>query len=163
MPPETVIRHSPGPRPAPGEPPWRFKILYDGDCPYCMVEMRWLARRNRDDRLAFADITADDFDAAAFGKDHEQLMARIHGAYPDGRVIRGMEVFREAYAAVGKGWLLAPTGWPVLRWVFDGLYVLFAKNRVRLGRLFGRDCEEACELPEGVGQGQARGGGGGGR
>ena len=46
----------------------------------------------------------------------------------------------KAYRAVGLGWLLAPAGWPVLGWFFDGLYAVFARYRVRLRRLFGRSC-----------------------
>jgi len=34
----------------------------------------------------------------------------IHGVFPDGRMVRKVEVFRQAYRAVGLGWLLAPTG-----------------------------------------------------
>ena len=50
----------------------------------------------------------------------------------------GRAVVRQAYRAVGLGWILAPTGWPVLRPVFDWLYLGFARYRVRLGRAFGR-------------------------
>jgi predicted DCC family thiol-disulfide oxidoreductase YuxK len=57
-------------------------------------------------------------------------------------------VFREAYAAVGLGWLVAPTGWPILRPLFDVGYRWFARNRVRLGRIFGRRCEDGrCAIP----------------
>ncbi len=67
-------------------------------------------------------------------------MGIIHGVFPDGRIVRKVEAFRQAYRAVGLGWLLAPTGWPVLRWVFDGLYALFARYRVSVGRIFGGSC-----------------------
>jgi len=42
-----------------------------------------------------------------------------------------MSVFRATYKAVGLGWLLAPTGWPVLKPLFDLIYRLFAKYRCR--------------------------------
>jgi hypothetical protein len=48
-------------------------------------------------------------------------MGVMHGVFPDGRIVRKVEAFRQAYRAVGLGWLLAPTGWPLLRQVFDGL------------------------------------------
>ena len=119
---------------------WRFKMLYDGKCPFCRREVRWLQRVNRRGHLAFEDISAADFDALRYGATREQLMGIVHGVFPDGRIVRKLEVFRQAYRAVGLGWLLAPTGWPMLRWFFDGLYALFARNRVSLGRLFGRSC-----------------------
>ena len=128
---------------------WRFKLLFDGECPFCQREVRWLQRRNRHGRLAFEDITAPDFDPARYGTTREELMGVIHGVFPDGRVVRKLEVFRQAYRAVGLGWLIAPTGWPVLRWVFDRLYVRFARNRILIGRLFGRSCESGtCDVPQ---------------
>ncbi len=120
--------------------PWRFKLLYDGECPFCRLEARWLGRLGRGGRLALEDIAAADFDPGRYGVTLEALMGSLYGVYPDGRLTRGMETFRQAYRAVGLGWLLAPTGWPGLRWVFDVLYNLFARYRVRLGGLFGRSC-----------------------
>jgi predicted DCC family thiol-disulfide oxidoreductase YuxK len=119
---------------------WRFKLLYDGGCPFCLREMRWLQRWNRHGHLAFEDVAAPGFDPARYGVTRERVMGVIHGVFPDGRIVRKMEVFRQAYRAVGLGWLLAPTGWPVFRWLFDALYGIFARYRVPLGRRFGRSC-----------------------
>ncbi len=119
---------------------WRFKLLYDGECPFCRREVRWLRRLNRRGHLVFEDASSSDFDSSRYGATREQLMSVIHGVFPDGRIVRKLEAFRQAYRTVGLGWLLAPTDWPVLRWFFDGLYALFAHNRVSLGRLFGRSC-----------------------
>ena len=116
---------------------WQFKVLFDGESPYCRFEIRWLQRWNRKGRLVFEDITGASFDASQYGVSPETLMAVFHGVFPDGRVIHGPEVFRQAYRAVGLGWLWAPTGWPLLRPVFDRLYAVFARHRVSLGRLFG--------------------------
>lgn len=119
---------------------WTFNLLYDGECPLCLREVSWLQRRNRRGHLAFEDVSASGFDPSPLGATREELLGVIHGVFPDGRVVCGMEVFRQAYRAVGLGWLMAPTGWPVLRRVFDVLYSVFARYRVRLGRLFGRSC-----------------------
>jgi predicted DCC family thiol-disulfide oxidoreductase YuxK len=126
---------------------WRFKLLYDGQCPFCCLEVRWLQRWNRHGYLIFEDITAVDFKAAHYGVTQQDLMGVIHGVFPDGRMVRKVEAFRQAYRVVGLGWLLAPTGWPVFRWFFDRLYEWFARNRVRLGRFFGRSCSTGtCEI-----------------
>ena len=119
---------------------WRFKLLYDGGCPFCVRESRWLQRLDRGKHLAFEDVTAPDFDPARYGATREEVMGVIHGVFPDGRVVRKLEVFRQAYRVVGLGWLLAPTGWPGLRKCFDALYEVFARHRVSIGRLFGRTC-----------------------
>jgi predicted DCC family thiol-disulfide oxidoreductase YuxK len=73
-------------------------------------------------------------------------MARIHGVLPDGTAIEGVEVFRRAYAAVGLGWLMAPTRWPGLRRLADLAYRIFARNRLRwTGRVSA--CEaERCQV-----------------
>jgi predicted DCC family thiol-disulfide oxidoreductase YuxK len=102
--------------------------------------VRWLQRWNRHGHLAFEDVSSNDFDPTLYRATREELLGVIHGIFPDGRMVRKVEVFRQAYRAVGLGWLLATTGWPVLRLIFDGLYRLFARFRVPLGRLFGRSC-----------------------
>lgn len=127
----------------PGET-WHVKLLYDGACPFCMAEVRWLEKRDRGGMLALEDIAAPGFDPGRYGLDQKTVEGKIHAILPDGSVVTGMEVFRRIYGAVGLGWLLAPTGWPVLRPLFDLGYKWFARHRVRLGNLFGRpDCSEA--------------------
>lgn len=108
-------------------------VLFDGDCPLCAREVRMLRRLDRArGRIGFEDIAAPGFEASRYGLDPATLMARIHGVLGDGRVIEGMEVFRRAYAAVGLGWLLAPSRWPLLRPLCDAAYRSFARNRLRL-------------------------------
>ncbi|MEP6664278.1 MAG: DUF393 domain-containing protein [Verrucomicrobiota bacterium] len=126
---------------------WKFKLLYDGDCPFCVREVRWLRRRNHLGHLAFENVSSPDFDPARFNLTRETLLGVIHGVYPDGTIVNRMEVFREAYFQVGLSWLIAPTRWPILRSVFNVLYSLFARYRVPLGKLFGRSCpSNACGL-----------------
>jgi predicted DCC family thiol-disulfide oxidoreductase YuxK len=108
-------------------------FLHDGGCPLCAREVAMLHRLDKGrGRLAFDDIAAPGFDASRYGRTHAELMARIHGVLPDGTVIEGVEVFRRAYAAVGLGWLVAPTRWPLLRPLTDAAYRWFARNRLRL-------------------------------
>jgi hypothetical protein len=45
-------------------PGWRFKLLYDGECPFCRGEVEWLKRRDRAGGLATEDIAALGFDPA---------------------------------------------------------------------------------------------------
>jgi len=123
----------------------QFEVFYDGDCPLCLREIRLLQRLDRRrERIRFTDITAPDFAAEAqTGLSLEQLMSQIYGRMPDGSLVVGMEVFRQLYGAVGLGFLLAPTGWPVVKPMFDGLYAIFARNRLRLT---GRCSTETCAV-----------------
>jgi predicted DCC family thiol-disulfide oxidoreductase YuxK len=127
--------------------PWEIRILYDGECPLCSREIRFLERRDRErGRIQLEDISRADFDPATYGLDARQVMARIHGVLPDGSVVEGVEVFRRAYPTVGLGWLLAPTRWPVLRRLADWAYRVFARNRLRwTGR--EKTCEDGrCQI-----------------
>ena len=113
-----------------------------------------MQRRDQRGQLAFEDISKPGFDAAGYGLTQTQVMGVMHGIYPDGRIITKIEVFRQAYRLIGLGWLLAPTGWPVLRTLSNWGYELFARYRVPLGRLLGvRPCEnDSCTVgakPEG--------------
>jgi len=129
---------------------WQIRLFYDGDCPLCSREIRLLERMDRGrGRIACTDISALDFDAKEHGLERADLMARIHAVLPDGSIVEGVEVFRRAYQAVGWGWLLAPTRWPLLRGAADAAYRMFARNRLRwTGR------KHACE--EGVCGGSKR-------
>lgn len=124
-----------------------FTILIDGECPLCVRESRFMQRLDRGrNKLVIVDITQQSFRPEVFGVTMEQVMGQIHGVTPEGTCIKGMEVFRRAYAAVGWGWLLAPTGWPGLRWVFDRLYAWFARNRRWLTGAENRDCGDRCRV-----------------
>ena len=76
---------------------WRFKLLYDGECPFCLREVRWLQRWNRHGHLAFEDVSSPDFDSARFHTTREELLGVIHGVFPDGRIARKVEVFRQLF------------------------------------------------------------------
>jgi predicted DCC family thiol-disulfide oxidoreductase YuxK len=110
-------------------------LLYDASCPVCSLEMDHLRERNVDGLLRFVDITTDGFDPAVYGTTLDALNAEIHAVRPDGSVIRGVQVLRLAYAAAGIGWVLRPTGWPMLRPLFDAGYRLFARHRQRISRV----------------------------
>jgi predicted DCC family thiol-disulfide oxidoreductase YuxK len=117
-------------------------VLFDGECPLCAREIAMLRRLDRGrGAIGFDDIAAPGFDAGRYGRSHAELMARIHGVLPDGRLVEGVEVFRRAYAAVGLGWALAWTAWPGLRRVADAGYRWFARNRLRLTGRPGHACE----------------------
>ena len=106
-------------------------VYYDRSCPLCRDEMHYLAERSGADKLCLVDASAPDF-VNDTGVAVEELMARIYGRRADGTLISGMALLREVYAAANLGWILHATGLPVLRPVFDKLYVFVANNRYRL-------------------------------
>lgn len=113
-------------------------VLYDGGCPLCVREVTFLRQRDqrrnpKQPRLAFVDIDAADYDPAAHrGISYRQAMGRIHGIDASGAVLRDLAVFRRAYALIGLGWLYAPSRWPLLAQLGNGLYGLWARWRLAI-------------------------------
>ncbi|MGD9789565.1 MAG: thiol-disulfide oxidoreductase DCC family protein [Phycisphaerales bacterium] len=123
----------------------RMTLYIDGACGMCSREANLMVRLDQGRGfIAFDDINRPDFDPASLGRSAHDVHTRIHAKLDDGRVIEGLEVFRRAYALIGRGWLLAPTGWPILRPIFEALYRLFARHRRRISRLFFAN---ACPMP----------------
>ena len=109
-------------------------LLFDGACPLCLREVETLRRRDQGrGRLAFVDVDDPAYDPARHGGiTYAEAMGRMHALRADGQVIRDVEVFRQAYALVGLGWLYAPTRWPLLRPLVDALYGLWARWRLAI-------------------------------
>ena len=131
------------------EPTWEIRILFDAECPLCAREGRLLERL--DDgrgRIQLEDLSSPEFDASKYGLDQETVEARIHGVLPDGTVVEGVEVFARAYAAVGVSWIATLSQWRGVRWILDRLYLLFAKNRLRLTGRTPRQCTTPKEVVE---------------
>ncbi len=125
----------------------RYKLLYDGECPFCRREVAMLKRFDREGNLIIEDITAIGFNPACYGLTREEVTGVLHGILPDGRIVSRLEAIREAYRAVGLGWLVAPAGLPGVHWALDRMYGVFARNRIWLGKMFGRPCESGkCEV-----------------
>jgi predicted DCC family thiol-disulfide oxidoreductase YuxK len=138
---------------APQQP--ALTLLYDGGCPLCVREVTFLKQRDQrlhpsSPRLAFVDIDAADYDPNDhWGITYPEAMGRIHALEADGTVLRDVEVFRAAYRLIQLGWLYAPSGWPVLRGIADGLYGLWARWRLPLTRRPNLDqlCSCRSEAP----------------
>lgn len=123
-------------------------IFYDGFCPLCQMEMRKLAKLDRAKRLIFEDIHQWDFCQRYPQLEWRHLNARIHALRDDGKMVTGLDATHLAWQQVGKGWIYAPLRWPVVRWFADGLYLFFAKHRMRISFLFTgkRQCRQ-CHIP----------------
>lgn len=109
-------------------------LLYDSACPVCALEMDHLRQRDGAVRLRFVDIAAPGFDPAPWGATYAALDAELHAVCANGRVLIGMPALRAAYAAVGLGWVMAPSGWGPLGPLADAGYRLFARHRRGISR-----------------------------
>jgi predicted DCC family thiol-disulfide oxidoreductase YuxK len=125
--------------------PFEFEVFFDGGCPLCLREINMLRRWDRRRKIRFTDIDAADFSSKDVGKSYDELMAQMHGRLPDGTWIRGVEVFRRLYTAVGFGPIVFLSRLPVISQTLDLGYVLFAKNRLKLT---GRCNSTTCDVPK---------------
>lgn len=122
--------------------PGSTRVFYDGSCRLCVRQARLLTRLDRGrGRVELSDITAPGFDAASIGIPPQVLRTSMLALEPDGSTVSGMGALRAAARALGLGWLLACTGWPILRPMWDALYTILARNRFRL---FGRCDSDMC-------------------
>jgi len=107
--------------------------LFDGGCPLCVREVRFLERRDRGKRIRFVDIDEEDYNPSSHGEiGYREAMGRIHAICLDGTVLRDVAVFREAYRLIGLGWLYAPTRWPLIAPIVDRIYAIWAARRLQL-------------------------------
>lgn len=108
-----------------------------------MAEVNGLRRRAASfspPPVVFVDVADVAYDASANGGvGYAAAMGKIHAVTGDGEVVAGVEVFRRVYAALGMGWLYAPTKLPVIGGVVDWAYDVWAENRMRIT---GRESRE---------------------
>ena len=113
---------------------WKIKLLYDGECPLCLREVKFLQKRDAGRGIvAFVDIAADDYQAENNGGiDFKTAMGRIHAVLPDGSAIKNVEDFRRVYEELGMGWVYAVTKLPIISVLADALYSIWADWRLPL-------------------------------
>ncbi len=108
-------------------------LLYDGACPLCLREVKFLKRRDLSGKLGFIDIDQDNYDPAQWkGISYREAMARIHAIRANGEILRDVAVFRAAYRCIGLGWIYWPTTWPLVGALIDRMYSVWASQRLRL-------------------------------
>lgn len=112
-------------------------LYYDGNCPFCALEMKRLGDWDRDGKLAFVDIALPGFDPSHLGATMAQLDLQLYSQTSDGRVLIGTDSMLAAYTLAGRGALVWPLRVPLLRSVLAVLYRLFARNRYNMSRLLG--------------------------
>ena len=111
----------------------KIDLLYDSECPICQMEVDFLKKRDIDNHIRFTDLSSANYNPDEHGHiQFEEGMRKLHAVLPDGRVVRGVEVFRQTYEAIGLGWIFAATSLPVIGQVADYVYDIWAENRLRL-------------------------------
>ncbi|MDH2433809.1 DUF393 domain-containing protein [Pokkaliibacter sp. MBI-7] len=121
-------------------------IYYDGQCAICSREMRWLSGLNRHQLLQFVDIQQPGFDPAHLGVSFADLDREIHVSQSDGPLLRGVDAFIAIYRAVDKKLLAGVLALPLIKPLWQWLYLRFARNRYGISRLLGMRVGAKCDL-----------------
>ena len=111
----------------------KIDLLFDSECPICMMEVEFLKKRDLDNRIRFTDLSSPDYNPADHGNvQFADGMRKIRAVLPGGEVVTGVEVFRQTYKAIGLGWIFDLTNVPLIGKAADALYDLWSENRLRI-------------------------------
>ena len=109
-------------------------LYHDGHCPFCRVEVAWLAKHRHRSRVRLVDIQSSEFKPEEVGRSFDTMMGQLHLQDREGRWFIGMDASRALYAVLGYRRLVRLSCLPGLRSMIDAGYRFFARRRIRLGR-----------------------------
>ncbi|MAH73177.1 MAG: thiol-disulfide oxidoreductase DCC [Cellvibrionales bacterium TMED49] len=125
----------------------QLTIFYDGRCALCTHEMKSLKELDRNNRITFANIFANDFSKNYASINVEDANKVLHGMKDTGELIYGLDVTCLAWTLVGKGKWVAPLRCPIIKQIADVAYIFFARNREQLSRFIMRSSMDTkCDL-----------------
>lgn len=107
----------------------QIEVFFDGACPICSREMAMIRKLDRNHQVNCTDIAARGFDANAQGLDAGAVNREIHGRLNDGRIVTGVEVFRQIYGLLGFRRSVAWSRRPWVGKLLDYSYAAFARHR----------------------------------
>jgi len=109
----------------------KTKILYDGECSICKIEINILRKFAKKEHLEYIDITSPNYDPVLYnGVTYEDAMKEMH-VIEDGKVYLRADAIRKMYDSVGLKWLSNFTRLPIIAPICDKLYVKFAEYRLK--------------------------------
>jgi predicted DCC family thiol-disulfide oxidoreductase YuxK len=120
-------------------------VLYDGDCPLCVFQMRLLTWLDWTGQLALRPISDPEARAAAPNVSREDLLEAIHVVTRDGRLFKAARGLRFVGMRLPLMIPLALLLWvPGVILVAEKIYLVISRNRLGLSRVFG--CKDACAV-----------------
>jgi predicted DCC family thiol-disulfide oxidoreductase YuxK len=106
----------------------------------CLKEMCSLKKHDSLNHIQLIDIHDIEKMDSYPHIDKNHALKVLHGIYR-GQILLGLDVTVTAWKLVGKNRWLVITRLPVLKGVFDKIYLLFAKHRMKISALlFNAEC-----------------------
>lgn len=103
-------------------------IFYDGNCPLCSLEMQKLKGYDNDNKIALVNLHQENFHSDYPEIDFNKAMKILHGQYK-GKILLGLDVTHRAWTLVGRGLLVAPLQFPIIKQLAHTGYLFLAKYR----------------------------------
>ena len=111
----------------------KFIFLFDGGCPLCLRETRFLKKKDSSNKINFIDINNDNYNPSLY-KDISYLeaMSNLHGILENGDIIKGLDVLAYSYELIGLGWVYYPLKIEYLAPLLRLFYQYWAKYRIKI-------------------------------
>ena len=126
----------------------KFIFLFDGGCPLCLRETRFLKKKDSLNKINFIDINNDSYNPSLY-KDisYVEAMSNLHGILENGDIIKGLDVLAYSYELIGLGWVYFPLKIVFLAPILRLFYKYWAKYRLKItGRSnIEKLCTSECE------------------
>ena len=108
-------------------------FLFDGGCPLCLRETKFLKSKDKLNKIDFVDINNINYNPIFF-KDisYAEAMSNLHGILENGNIIKGLDVLAYSYELIGLGWVYYPLKIEFLSPVLRLLYKYWAKYRLKI-------------------------------
>ena len=126
----------------------KFIFLFDGGCPLCLRETKFLKNKDIFNKIYFVDINNDNYDPTLFKNiSYINAMSTLHGILENGNIIKGLDVLAYSYELIGLGWVYYPLKIKLFAPVLKLIYQYWAKYRLKItGRSkIEKLCTTKCE------------------
>ena len=111
----------------------RFIFLFDGGCPLCLRETRFLKKKDVSNKINFIDINNDNYNPLLYQDiTYTEAMSTLHGILENGDIIKGLDVLAYAYKLIGLGWVYYPLKIKFLSPLLRLFYQYWAKYRLKI-------------------------------
>ena len=127
---------------------FKLTFLYDGACPLCLRETKFLKKKDSSKFIKFVDISNNYMPVNFKNISYSEAMSNLHGILSSGEIIYGVDVLAYSYELVGLGWIYYPTKLPIISNLIRFLYKYWAKYRLNLtgrGNL-EKLCQSQCKI-----------------
>lgn len=107
-------------------------MLFDGNCPYCSIEVNLLKKSPGKSQIDFVDIATDDYDPENFNLSYSEAMKELYAVDAKGINKKGVAAFYEIYARAGWKGLAFLTKAPGFDSLMRAGYKVFSRYRLNL-------------------------------